>query len=316
MNKKAALGLMKDQRNYFRINSTLNTITPKSLEASKSIAFERGIIPKSFFNQSKRGNSTSPIVTILIGGPNEDCFHNTERIINRLTRLVDVQGCRVLVSFSQRTADSTRKAIKELQQRIQDDTKFFVYDPMTTTNADQISKDENHLDKPTVNWSGVPGPKGLTGFLPDQDPYEAMLALADKIVVTADSIVMTNEALATGKPVYVLGGELARGKLKVFHRYLADLNLTRAFRPGRFLVTPMPCQHQDKNGSLSADDQAKDTADPLSYPGDHPPWSNAGSGLVGTGPEQVKKLAERLRILRECRLAGRRPPEHIVNATH
>ncbi|KAF9179519.1 hypothetical protein BGZ49_005142, partial [Haplosporangium sp. Z 27] len=62
-----------------------------------------------------------------------------------------------------------------------------------------IAKDKVKVANATVDWSSVAGPKDVTGFLADQNPYEAMLALADKIVVTADSIAMTNEALATGQ---------------------------------------------------------------------------------------------------------------------
>ncbi|KAG0016810.1 hypothetical protein BGZ80_008924 [Entomortierella chlamydospora] len=301
----AGLGVMKDQKNYFRVNSTLNSITPKSLESSKSRALERGLIPKSYFDNGRR--SSSPIVSVLIGGPSEDCSHNTERIVNRLARLVDVQNCRVLISFSQRTASNTKQAIAQLQERIQDQDKLFVYDPMIHSDT-TMSKGK---DDASPNWSAIAGPKGLTGFLAGQNPYEAMLALADKIVVTADSIAMTNEALAAGKPVYILGGELARGKLKVFHRHLADLHFTRAFRPGRIPIVPISHQNGDKN-TTATNNSGNDTADPLCYPGDHPAWN---CSLAGKGPEEIKKLVERLQILRECRLAGRRVPEHIADAT-
>ncbi|KAF9111280.1 hypothetical protein BGX27_005144 [Mortierella sp. AM989] len=313
----AGLGLMKDQRNYFRVNSTLNTITPKTLESFKSKALERGLIPKSYFDNNRR---PSPIVTVLIGGPNEDCSHNTERIVNRLARLIDVQNCRVLISFSQRTADNTRMEIARLQERIQDQDKIFVYDPMAYkyTNTD---KDKGSVVE-MANRNNNVGPTDVAGFSADQNPYEAMLALADKIVVTADSVAMTNEALATGKPVYILGGELARGKLKVFHRYLADIHLTRAFRPGRIPIVPISHQHDGKTSSstlsTAISNSSNDAADPLSYPGDYPAWDSNNSirnSLAGQGPEQARKLAERLQIMRECRLAGRRVPEHISNAT-
>ncbi|KAI1314796.1 hypothetical protein EDD11_001673 [Mortierella claussenii] len=117
---------------------------------------------------------------------------------------------------------------------------------------------------------------------------------------------MTNEALAAGKPVYIIGGELARGKLKVFHRYLADRHTTRAFRPGRVPVMP-----SKTNGLSSTTDYGN--ADPLSYPGDHPAWNR--EYLAGQGPEEAERLATRLKIIRDCRLEGRRVPEHIANAT-
>lgn len=103
--------------------------------------------------------------------------------------------------------------------------------------------------------------------------------------------------------MYVLGGELARGKLKVFHRYLADQHATRAFRPGRVPITPL---------ASSRTQAGNDTADPLSYPGDHPPWNQS---LAGQGPAEAKRLAERLHVMRECRIAGRRIPDHVAEAT-
>ncbi|KAG0281139.1 hypothetical protein BGZ95_006438 [Linnemannia exigua] len=315
MKNLAALGLMKDQKNYFRINSTLNSITPKSLQLARTKALDNNLIPKSFFRDTSSSKPSDTIVAVLIGGPNEDCSHHTERMVHRLARLVDVQNCRVMITFSQRTADNTRKAIAKWQEQVQDESKLFVYDPMapSTTLGSTTSQTQ-------VSWPNAPGPKGVEGFLPDRNPYEAMLALADKIVVTADSVSMTNEALATGKPLYILGGELARGKLKVFHRYHTDLNMTRAFRPGRIPILPMqPTPTMSTTSSStrseaisSKSSQYNDTADPLSYPGDHPPWNTT---LEGKGPEEAKRLAERLLIMRECRLAGKRVPGHIADAT-
>jgi len=185
---------MKDQKNYFRILSSLNTISPKSLDQARLFALEHELIPKSFFVKQGSGSS-SPVVAVLIGGPNEDCSHNTERMVNRLARLVDVQNCRILISFSQRTAESTKRAIR---QRLVDNAvksgnedKVFLYDPMAAKIADQSSVS-------AIDWEKVPGPKGVLGFTSEHNPYEAMLALADKIVVSADSVAMTNDALATG----------------------------------------------------------------------------------------------------------------------
>ncbi|KAF9991112.1 hypothetical protein BGZ75_004596 [Mortierella antarctica] len=301
----AGLGLMKDQKNYFRINSTLNSITSKSLELAKTNALEHGLLPKSFFADHSHKGSKSPIVTVLMGGPNEDCSHNTQRMVNRLERLVDVQNCRLLITYSQRTAENTKLAIQKFQERIQNEQRVFVYDPMKEQQPPQQTSGSSPIqDSATLmTWANTPGPTGVVGFSQDCNPYEAMLALADKIVVTADSVAMTNEALATGKPVYVLGGELARGKLKVFHRYLADQHATRAFRPGRVPITPH---------SSSRAQAGNDTADPLSYPGDHPPWNQS---LAGQGPAEAKRIAERLHVMREARIAGRRIPDHVAEAT-
>jgi mitochondrial fission protein ELM1 len=62
-----------------------------------------------------------------------------------------------------------------------------------------------------------------------ENPYFGLLALADFIVVTADSVNMVSEAAVTGKPVYVV--ELPGGSEKFarFHRRLREEGVTRAF---------------------------------------------------------------------------------------
>ncbi|HKJ09101.1 MAG TPA: mitochondrial fission ELM1 family protein [Gammaproteobacteria bacterium] len=61
------------------------------------------------------------------------------------------------------------------------------------------------------------------------NPYFGYLALADVILVTADSVSMVSEACSTGKPVYVI--ELAGGgaKFRAFHAGLQAAGCTRPF---------------------------------------------------------------------------------------
>jgi mitochondrial fission protein ELM1 len=73
---------------------------------------------------------------------------------------------------------------------------------------------------------------GIPAFIWDgkgDNPYFGMLALADAIVVTEDSVSMTSEAVATGKPVYVarMAGESRR--LRHFHQMLMQDGITRPF---------------------------------------------------------------------------------------
>lgn len=68
-------------------------------------------------------------------------------------------------------------------------------------------------------WSGV-----------GQNPLLAMLALADAIVVTADSVNMVGEAVATGKPVYVFAPTGGTDKINSFLSSLAASGATRTFQ--------------------------------------------------------------------------------------
>tara|TARA_B100000683_G_scaffold257060_1_gene278212 strand:+ start:3677 stop:4663 length:987 start_codon:yes stop_codon:yes gene_type:complete len=61
------------------------------------------------------------------------------------------------------------------------------------------------------------------------NPYLGLLALADAIVVTADSVSMVSDACSTGKPVYVAELEGGSGKFDRFHACLRDQGMTRIF---------------------------------------------------------------------------------------
>ena len=57
-----------------------------------------------------------------------------------------------------------------------------------------------------------------------------MLAAADAIFVTADSVNMATEAAATGKPIHVLPVDGTGGKLGLFHKTLRERGCARPFR--------------------------------------------------------------------------------------
>jgi len=62
-----------------------------------------------------------------------------------------------------------------------------------------------------------------------ENPYFAYLALADAVLVTADSISMISEAAATGKPVHVLDLEGGNAKFARFHEAMRAAGITRPF---------------------------------------------------------------------------------------
>jgi uncharacterized protein len=63
------------------------------------------------------------------------------------------------------------------------------------------------------------------------NPYPHFLAHADALVVTADSVNMTGEACATGKPVYVFEPSAGSAKFTRFHTALRELGATRPLPP-------------------------------------------------------------------------------------
>lgn len=69
---------------------------------------------------------------------------------------------------------------------------------------------------PRILWDGA-----------GANPYPDFLAHADLLVVTADSVNMTGEACATGKPVLVFTPSGGSAKFSRFHQALADYGATR-----------------------------------------------------------------------------------------
>jgi len=73
---------------------------------------------------------------------------------------------------------------------------------------------------------------GLSGAIWDgngDNPYYAYLAIADALLVTADSVSMVSEAAATGKPVYILGLAGGDAKFARFHETMRKAGITRPF---------------------------------------------------------------------------------------
>jgi len=73
----------------------------------------------------------------------------------------------------------------------------------------------------------VGGSKALFWDGSGQNPYPDFLAHADLFLITADSVSMTCEAAATGRPIYVFSPSGGSAKFKRFHEALATYGATR-----------------------------------------------------------------------------------------
>ena len=62
-----------------------------------------------------------------------------------------------------------------------------------------------------------------------ENPYFGLLALADAILVTRDSVSMTSEAAFTGKPVHVIDLDGSSRRIEMFHAYMQRQGYTRRF---------------------------------------------------------------------------------------
>lgn len=83
--------------------------------------------------------------------------------------------------------------------------------------------------QPGVFWAGAKD---------GANPYAGMLAWADRLIVTPDSVNMLSEACATGRPVYTFAPRPIRGKLATFHAELAASGHLR--RLGAAVAKPQP----------------------------------------------------------------------------
>ncbi len=63
-----------------------------------------------------------------------------------------------------------------------------------------------------------------------ENPYFGLLAHADALLVTGDSVNMVSEAASTGKPVHVIELEGGSAKFRRFHELFRERGITRPFR--------------------------------------------------------------------------------------
>ncbi|ODT31238.1 MAG: hypothetical protein ABS54_00370 [Hyphomicrobium sp. SCN 65-11] len=130
-----------------------------------------------------------PWVAVLLGGDGSS-YNFTPDDQARLAgalQSIAAQGAGLLITPSRRTAPSLMSAIAEAT-----------------------------ADYPRFVWDG-------TG----ENPYPAMLAHADRFVVTADSVNMCGEPAVTGRPIHLFSPSGGSAKFQRFHNALARHGATR-----------------------------------------------------------------------------------------
>jgi mitochondrial fission protein ELM1 len=133
-----------------------------------------------------------PLIGVLIGGTNRSYTLDAAfaaKLADKLIAAARSSGGSVVLTPSRRTVP---EALAVLKQRL--------------------------AAVPSMVWDGN-----------GDNPYMAYLALADYLVVTADSVNMASEACFTGKPVFVEGLTGGSSKFEQFHRTLQQRGYTRSF---------------------------------------------------------------------------------------
>ena len=130
-----------------------------------------------------------PLVAVLVGGSSGQyrmTEASTKTLADGLKRLAEDYGAGLAITASRRTGEENEAQLRG---------------SLTGT--------------PWWFWDG----RG-------DNPYLGLLALADAIVVTADSVSMVSEACSTGKPVYIAELEGGSAKFDRFHAHLRDRGMT------------------------------------------------------------------------------------------
>jgi uncharacterized protein len=133
-----------------------------------------------------------PVLGVLIGGSNRTYRLDLRRlgeIAEMIAAVVRRTGGSVVVTPSRRTGEPGLAVLRERLAGL-----------------------------PIAIWDGA-----------GDNPYYAYLALADALLVTADSVSMVSEAAATGKPVHIIDLDGGDAKFARFHETMRKAGITRPF---------------------------------------------------------------------------------------
>lgn len=155
-----------------------------------------------------------PYIAVSLGGPNGVYRFDTEeagRLGAALAALAHETGGSLLVTPSRRTGEANLAALRAAVAKV-----------------------------PAFIWDGA-----------GENPYFALLGLADRIVVTGDSVNMVTEAVASGKPVQVFDLPGGSNKTRRFHDAMRARGLTQSF-PGALVPHPVDPSTDDMAQAAAA----------------------------------------------------------------
>lgn len=179
-------------------------------------------------------------VVVTLGAPNRITREKLQLEADRWRkRLSHVRGSKVAVLVGG-TSKRARFEVEDARNLIRELSKLFKENGagLLVTTSRRTGKDVTEALESTLKSSG------LEYFMwsPDEggrdNPYLAYLALADAVVVTADSVSMVSEAASAGKPVYLWGDEKAQPrKLRDYYTALMKQGRVRWWN-GKFTLRP------------------------------------------------------------------------------
>ena len=125
----------------------------------------------------------------------------------------------VMIGGNSKTHTITPDIIKQLLTQLNDVNASLMVTASRRTGEENTSMIRNHLDKTGhYFWDG-------TGA----NPYIGMLAWADHIVVTSDSVSMLSDAATTGKPVHMVPLNGKSPRFSRLYQHFEDIGAMRIF---------------------------------------------------------------------------------------
>lgn len=158
-----------------------------------------------------------PRIVLLVGGPTRHApwtAAGLQALLGHLRRQVRAEGGSLLATVSRRTPAALRAPLRQALSGL-----------------------------PGLLWEGQ-----------GENPYPGMLACADLIVCTPDSVNLLSEACATAAPVYVAEPERAGGRIG---RFLAALAGRGRVRPAGEALVPFPAAPLRETARVAAEVRAR-----------------------------------------------------------
>ncbi|WP_218459978.1 mitochondrial fission ELM1 family protein [Rickettsia sp. TH2014] len=211
-----------EQKNIIPVNGAINNVTEKFAAANLEL--------------QKHYPDLKQFIAVIIGGNNKK-FNFNENEANLFSSLLNKiytnQQISFFISFSRRTPQAVKSIIKNNMP-----ASTITYDPNEGTDYTvETSKVESQISGEPAERIIIREHRRVPKFdVPNLEvskvynPYIAMLANAEYIISTADSISMCSEAASSGKPLYIFcPPNFNSSKHKIFIKQLVEQKIARIF---------------------------------------------------------------------------------------
>lgn len=161
-------------------------------------------------------------VIVTDGAPNRITFEKLERAKEKFSNLfapLPAPRIAVLIGGNSRTHKMTPSIMQNLVAQLKGLNGSLMITASRRTGEDNLRiLQEGLKDTGAFIWDGV-----------GKNPYHGMLAWADHILVTSDSVSMISDAGTTGKPVHIIPLEGSSKRFNKFHTHMEEIGVTKLF---------------------------------------------------------------------------------------